>query len=138
MISASFTAAWSPRLLSVMRIMLAFLFMQHGGQKLFDFPVAKAGPAVEIFSLIGMAGVLELFGGLLLLLGLFTRSVAFVLSGLMAVAYFMAHAPKGLLPIVNHGELAVLYCFAFLYLAMAGGGTISLDQLCERKKRNKS
>lgn len=129
MISTSICTRWSPHLLSVMRIVLAFLFMQHGGQKLFDFPVVKAGPALELLSLVGIAGLLELFGGLLLLLGLFTRPVAFVLSGQMAVAYFMAHAPKGFWPIANKGELAALYCFAFLYLAAAGGGPWSLDRL---------
>lgn len=131
----SFCINWSPRLLSVLRIIIAFLFMQHGGQKLFSFPVAKAGPPLELLSLIGVAGVLEFFGGLLLLLGLFSRPVAFLLSGQMAVAYFMAHAPKGFWPIANQGELAVLYCFAFLYLAAAGGGPWSLDRfLCNPKK----
>lgn len=134
MISPAFCTTWSPRLLSVMRIVIAFLFMQHGGQKLFDFPVAKAGPALELFSLMGLAGALELFGGLLLLLGLFSRPVAFVLSGQMAVAYFMAHAPRGFWPIANQGELAVLYCFVFLYLAAAGGGPWSLDRLCCKPK----
>lgn len=130
----SFCATWSPRLLSVMRIVIAFLFLQHGGQKLFDLPIANPGPPLELFSLMGLAGVLELFGGLLLLLGLFTRPVAFVLSGLMAVAYFMAHAPKGGLPIANQGELAVVYCFVFLYLAVAGGGPWSLDWFCCKRK----
>jgi putative oxidoreductase len=135
MISTSFYATWSPRLLSVMRIVIAFLFLQHGGQKLFDFPIAKSGPPLELFSLVGLAGVLELFGGLLLLIGLFTRPVAFVLSGMMAVAYFMAHAPRGFLPIVNQGELAVLYCFVFLYLATAGGGPWGLDWLFGKRKK---
>ena len=134
MISTSFYATWSPRLLSVMRMVIAFLFMQHGAQKLFDFPVAKSGPPLELLSLIGMAGMLEFFAGLLLLLGLFSRSVAFVLSGQMAVAYFLAHAPKGFWPIANNGELAVLYCFAFLYLATAGGGPWSMDRLCSSAK----
>ncbi len=125
---SSFCAKCAPHLLSVMRIIVAFLFMQHGGQKLFNFPVAKTGPALELFSLIGLAGVLEFFGGLLLLLGLFTRPVAFVLSGLMATAYFMAHAPKGFWPLANQGELAVLYCFVFLYLAAAGGGKWGFDR----------
>jgi putative oxidoreductase len=119
---------WAPRFLSVLRIVAAFLFMQHGGQKLFGFP-APPQVTYPLFSLIGVAGILELFGGLLLFLGLFTRAVAFLLSGLMAVAYFMAHSPQGFWPLLNRGELAVLYCFVFLYLAAAGSGSWSLDQL---------
>ncbi len=129
---SSFLNTVAPYLLSLMRIIVAFLFMQHGGQKLFDFPAAMPQP-VELLSLIGIAGILEFFGGLLLLFGLFTRPVAFLLSGQMAFAYFMAHAPKGFWPTVNQGELAVLYCFIFLYLAAAGGGAYSLDRL--RRKR---
>jgi putative oxidoreductase len=119
---------WSPRFLSVLRMVAAFLFMQHGGQKLLSFP---APPQVThpLFSLIGVAGILELFGGLLLFLGLFTRPVAFLLSGQMAVAYFMAHAPQGFWPLLNRGELAVLYCFVFFYLSAVGAGPWSLDQL---------
>ncbi len=125
---------WCPRLLSILRIVTAFLFMQHGAQKLFGVLVVPSKTAVELFSLMGLAGVLEFFGGLLILLGLFTRPVAFILSGQMAVAYFMAHAPKGFWPVVNKGELAALYCFLFLYLLAAGGGPWSLDYL--RKKRS--
>lgn len=125
---------WSPLALSALRIIAAFLFMQHGGQKLFGFPVA-AQSGFELFSLVGLAGILELFGGALLLIGLFTRPVAFLLSGLMAVAYFMAHAPKGFWPLANRGELAVLYCFVFLYLCMAGGGPLSLDGLMAQTRR---
>ncbi len=124
----------TPHLLSLMRIIVAFLFMQHGGQKLFNFPQAMSGPPLELFSMIGLAGILELLGGALLLLGLFTRPVAFVLSGMMAFAYFIAHAPKGFWPVVNQGELAVLYCFVFLYLAAAGGGAWSLDRLWRKGK----
>lgn len=129
--SRAFLARWSPQLLGVFRIMTAFLFMQHGGQKLFGYPTASQNPP-ELFSLLGFAGILEFFGGLCILLGLFTRPVAFVLSGQMAVAYFMAHAPNGFWPLANRGELAVLYCFAFLYLAAAGGGAWSLDNLLRR------
>jgi putative oxidoreductase len=100
--------------------------MQHGAQKLLSFPAPPPAPPA-LFSLLGLAGLLELFGGLFLLLGLFTRPVAFVLSGFMAVAYFMAHATQGFWPLLNRGELAVLYCFVFLYLAAAGGGPWSLD-----------
>ena len=122
-------AEWTPRMLSVLRIVTAFLFIQHGSMKLLGFPSSAAFAGLKLFSLIGFAGVLELFGGLLVLLGLFTRPVAFILSGEMAFAYFMAHAPHGFSPVVNHGELAVLYCFVFLYLAVAGGGVWSIDQV---------
>jgi putative oxidoreductase len=122
----------APRLLSVLRIVTAFLFMAHGTQKWLAFPVPRASPT-ELWSLSGVAGLLELVGGFLLLLGLFTRPVAFVLSGLMAFAYFIAHAPQGFWPIVNRGELAALYCFVFLYLAAAGGGPWSLDHWVRRK-----
>ena len=124
---------WSPRLLSVLRIVTAFLFIQHGSMKLLGFPPSEAFAGLKLFSLIGFAGVLELFGGFLLLFGLFTRPVAFILSGEMAFAYFMAHAPHGLYPMLNHGELAVLYCFVFLYLAVAGGGVWSVDQILGRR-----
>jgi putative oxidoreductase len=129
----AFYSQWSPRFLSVLRIIAAFLFMEHGGMKLFGFPASmQDGP--PLFSLLGLAGLLEFFGGLLLLLGLFTRPVAFVLSGEMAFAYFMAHAPQGFWPLVNKGELAVLYCFVFLYLTAAGGGPWSLDHLWRRSE----
>ncbi len=118
---------WRPRLLSLLRIMAALLLLQHGTAKLFGFPHVAMFDGLKLFSLLGVAGILELFGGLLLLAGLLTRPVAFILSGEMAVAYFIAHAPKGFLPILNGGELAVLYCFVFLYLAAAGGGPFSLD-----------
>ena len=119
-------ASWSGRLLSVLRIVAAILFLCHGSQKLFGWPAPAHGELVA-FSLTWFAGILEFFGGLLLLLGLFTRPVAFVLSGQMAVAYFKAHAPGGFWPLNNGGELAVLYCFTFLYFAAAGGGPWSLD-----------
>lgn len=118
---------WSPRLLSVLRIVTALLFIPHGTQKLFGIPGAQQA-VPTIFSLMGIAGILECVGGLLILLGVFTRPAAFVLSGLMAVAYFMAHAPRGFWPILNRGELAALYCFVFLYLAIAGGGPWSLGR----------
>jgi putative oxidoreductase len=127
--------SWSPRLLSILRIVTAFLFMAHGTQKLFDFPAPRSFP-LELWSLPGVAGMLEVVGGALLLIGLFTRPVAFVLSGLMAFAYFIAHAPQGFWPIVNRGELAVLYCFVFLYFAAAGGGPWSIDHGW-RERRNR-
>jgi putative oxidoreductase len=126
--------SWSARLLSLLRIVAAFLFMAHGIQKLFGWPASEPQKTVELMSLFGLAGVLETFGGLLLLLGLFTRPVAFVLAGEMAVAYFMAHAPRGFWPILNRGELPVLFCFLFLYLAAAGGGPWSLDAARDRSE----
>ncbi len=126
-------ASWAPRLLSVLRIMSGLLFMQHGTAKLLGIPQMETFAKLQPFSLSWFAGVFELVGGALLVIGLFTRPVAFVLSGLMAFAYFIAHAPRGFYPIVNAGELAALYCFVFLYLAAAGGGAWSVDAL-----RNKS
>jgi putative oxidoreductase len=113
----------------------AFLFMAHGTQKLFAWPVAEPRDPVALVSLMGLAGVLEVFGGLLLLLGLFSRPVAFLLAGEMAVAYFTAHAPREFWPILNGGEPAALYCFLFLYLAATGPGPWSLDALRSRSAR---
>lgn len=118
---------WAPRLLSVLRIVAALLFLQHGTAKLFGFPHVAMFDGLQLLSLMGLAGVLELVGSVLLALGLFTRPVAFVLSGEMAFAYFMAHAPRGFFPILNGGELAALYCFVFLFLAAAGPGPWSVD-----------
>jgi putative oxidoreductase len=112
--------------------MTGFLFFWHGSQKLLGFPATGKGG--ELSGLIAVAGSLELFGGILILLGLFTRWTAFILCGLMAVAYFMSHGLNAFLPIVNKGELAVLYCFVFLYLFFAGGGEWSLDKLLREKK----
>lgn len=128
-------ASWTPRLQSVLRIIVGFLLMQHGAMKLFGFLATSPmmGP-YPLGSLMGFAGVLEFFGGLLFLIGLFTRPVAFILSGFMAVAYFMGHAPKGFWPVQNMGELAVLYCFVFLFFAAAGGGVWSVDW-CLRRGR---
>ena len=123
---------WSQGFLSVLRIVAGFLFAQHGAQKLFGFLAPPHAPLPHLFSFMGLAGVLEFFGGLAVLLGLFTRPAAFILSGQMAVAYFMAHAPGGFWPIQNRGDLAVLFCFVFLYLAAAGGGPWSLDRLWKR------
>jgi putative oxidoreductase len=125
-------SSWSPRLLSVMRVVVSLLFMQHGGQKLFGFPSNQPFHSFAPLSLMWIAGVLEFFGGAILLFGFFTRLVAFVLAGEMAVAYCMAHAPYALWPLLNHGELAVLYCFVFLYLMVAGGGVWSLDSFLSR------
>src|SRR6476660_5589648 len=111
----AFCKTWLPRLLSVLRIVTAVLFLQHGTAKFFGFPHVDAFDTMQFASLLGAAGVLEIVGGLLILIGLFTRPVAFILSGFMAVAYFMAHAPQGFYPLLNKGELAVVYCFLFLY-----------------------
>lgn len=132
--STFFTTQWAPRLLSILRIVTGFLFMQHGARKLFGVLTAEPGATVPLFSLMGLAGVLEFFGGLLMLIGLFSRPLAFILSGEMAVAYFMAHAPQNFWPILNGGELAALYCFVFLYLSAVGGGPWSVDHLVQRSR----
>ena len=126
-----FVTRWSPRLLSVLRIVTGFLFLAHGMQKWLGFPAPPAHPTT-LMSLSGAAGLLELIGGALLLIGLFTRPVAFVLSGEMAFAYFLAHEPQGFWPLLNRGELAALYAFTFLYLAAAGAGPWSVDRLLKR------
>ena len=127
--SSSISATWTPRILSVLRIVAGFLFMTHGSAKILHVPDLQNLEHLQVFSLIGVAGLLELIGGTLVMIGLFTRPAAFVLSGEMAFAYFMAHAPHAFLPLLNHGESAVLYCFLFLYLAFAGPGPWSVDAL---------
>lgn len=124
-----------PWMRSVLRIVLGFTFSCHGMEKLFGMfrSAGGYGMHVHLFSLHGLAGILETFGGILLILGLFTAPVAFILSGEMAVAYFRVHFPRGYFPIQNGGELAVVYCFIFLYLFTAGGGPISLDRLIRKK-----
>lgn len=126
---------WSGRMLSILRIVAGYVFLLAGTTKLFGYPPSGMPMSVEPGSLIWFAGVLETFGGLAILLGLLTRPIAFLLSGEMAVAYFMAHAPRSAYPTVNEGVPAVLYCFLFLYLAFAGGGEWSLDALLARKRR---
>ena len=118
---------WAPRLLSVLRIIVALLFIAHGVVKLFGFPEGAQPGQVPLFSLFGLAAILELVGGGAVLVGLFTRPVAFLLSGEMAVAYFMVHAPQSFFPVLNGGELAIIYSFAFLYFAAAGAGPWSID-----------
>jgi putative oxidoreductase len=125
-------ASWAPRLLSVLRIMSGLLLLQHGTAKLLKIPVIPMFANLSLTSPPGIAGILELVGGVLLVVGLFTRSAAFILSGMTAVAYFIAHAGKGFYPILNGGELAALYCFVFLYIAAAGPGPWSID--AARKK----
>ena len=126
-------AIWAPRMLSVFRIVVALLYLQHPLAKFFAFPHVTAFDNLQRFSLIWVAGVIELIGSPLLLIGLFTRPVAFVLSGEMAVAYFMVRAARGFFPLLNGGEAEVFYCFAFLYLAFAGAGPWSIDQLWRRR-----
>jgi len=127
--SPSFVESWSPPLLSLLRIVAAYLFLLHGTAKLLGFPHVAQFDNLVLASLPGIAGILELVGGTLLLLGLFTRPVAFILSGQMAAAYFIGHASKGnpLFPVLNGGDAAILYCFVFLYLAAAGPGPWSVD-----------
>jgi putative oxidoreductase len=118
--------------LNAFRIVFGLMFMQHGAQKLFGLFTDR--DPFGLTTLLGVAGALEMWGGLLIVLGLFTRAVAFVLAGEMAVAFFRQHLPAGWIPIVNGGELAVLYCFAFLYIATKGGGSFSVDGLIARRR----
>jgi putative oxidoreductase len=130
---------WDTLMLSVLRIVVGLLYLEHGTQKIFNFPPRPNPRPFELFTIVpGLAGVLELGGGILIVLGLFTRPVAFILSGEMAFAYFMSHAPRGFFPISmggNGGELAILYCFTFLYFAFVGAGALSLDRLVWRTAR---
>lgn len=135
-----FLTSWQPKALSILRIIVGFLFLWHGSQKLFGFP-PSGQPGGELSALMLVGGILEFFGGLLILIGLFTRWTAFILSGLMAVAYWMAHGlafmkegagAVAFLPLVNRGELAVIYCFVFLYLFFAGGGSWSVDNALKK------
>jgi putative oxidoreductase len=130
--SAHFVARYEPYVLSIVRIVVALLFFEHGLSRLFGFPSPLPTPA--LFSLYWFAGAIELVGGALLALGLFTRVAAFIMSGEMAFAYFLSHAPHGFFPILNRGDGSILYCFMFLYLAFAGAGPWSLDALLARKR----
>ncbi len=128
--------AFAPRLQSLLRIVAAFTFMLHGTMKLFAFPAGMGkGGTVHIISQMGLAGILEAFGGGLMLIGLFTRPVAFLLSGEMAVAFFQAHFPRSFWPIISGGELAMVYCFIWLYFSAAGAGPWSLDMLRGKQRR---
>jgi putative oxidoreductase len=124
-----FLAKWQPQLLSILRIIASLLFVEHGTAKLFHFPHVAMFDNVQVMSFFGIGGIIEIVGGLLLAIGLFSRLVAFILSGEMAVAYFMVHAPQGFFPLLNQGELAIVYCFVFLYLSAAGPGPWSVDAL---------
>ncbi len=124
--------AWAPRLLSVLRIVTGLLLLENGTAKIFKFPLVPAFAKVELGSMVGVSGLLELIGGALLVVGLFSRPVAFILSGMCAVGYFMVHAPRGFYPALNGGAAIVLYTFVLLYLAAAGAGPWSID--AARKK----
>lgn len=126
------SAIWSSRVLSIFRIMFALLFFAHGLVKLSGYPAGAQPGQVALLSLFGIAGLFEFVGGAFLIVGLFTRPVAILLCGEMAVAYFLLHAPQGFFPSLNGGELAILYCFAFLYLGFAGAGQWSIDALRRR------
>src|SRR3954467_2705945 len=130
--------SWSPYLLSIMRIVAAFLFIQYGTAKLLALPAAvmPGGGTAPLTSLAGIAGALEMVGGAFLLLGLFTRPVAFILSGEMAVAYFMGHAPQGFWPVLNQGSPAILFCFLWLYISSSGPGPWSLDAKLRNRSRS--
>jgi putative oxidoreductase len=133
-ITSTLNTLWAPRVLSILRIVAALIFIAHGTQKLFGFPAPPPNGYPPFMSLLWVGGVLEAVGGLLLLLGLFTRPVAFILAGEMAVAYWMFHAPRNFYPVLNGGDAAILYCFVFLYIAVAGGGAWSLDNLWGRRQ----
>lgn len=126
-------AVWSPRVLSILRLMAALLFMEHGLMKLVHFPAAQPGVPDPLPTLLVAAAAIEIVGGVLLALGLFTRPVAFICSGEMAIGYFLAHGSKSFWPGINGGDAAILFCFVFLYLAFAGGGEWSLDALVRKK-----
>jgi len=125
---------WTARVLSLLRIVTALVFMEHGTAKLFGFPPSPYPPLHGLATMMGASGLLEAFGGFLLLIGLFTRPVAFILCGEMAVAYFMVHAPHSFFPMLNKGDSAIQFCFVFLYLVFAGPGPWSLDALLRKAK----
>jgi putative oxidoreductase len=125
--SSTAIAAWKPYALTALRVMTGLLFFEHGTSKLLGFPFDQKLANLQLFSLMGLAGALELVGGFLIIIGLFTRPVAFVLSGQMAVAYFMSHGARNFFPTLNGGDAAILFCFVFLYLVAAGAGPFSLD-----------
>jgi putative oxidoreductase len=124
MISEAFRTTWSPRVLSILRIVAGLLFMEHGLSKYFGFPIT---PAFHVAGILWAAGAIEIVAGALVAIGLFTRPAAFIASGEMAVGYFMSHFPKSFFPLVNGGDAAVLYCFIFLFFEWEGGGPWGID-----------
>jgi putative oxidoreductase len=126
-------AVWDPRVLSLLRVITGLLFVEHGLMKLMHFPAAQPGAPSPLPALLIAAALIETVGGGLVALGLFTRIAALVCSGEMAIAYFLAHAPRSFWPGINQGEAAILYCFVFLYLAFAGGGEWSLDAAVRKR-----
>jgi putative oxidoreductase len=137
MIGISITPSrWTPYAVSALRIFVALTFVAHGTHKYFDFPPGPSYEGIDLTTLHGWAGTIELFGGTLILLGLFTRTVAFLASGEMAVGYWLVHAPQSFFPMINFGESAYLFCFTFLFFAFAGAGPISLDAWLNRHSHN--
>jgi putative oxidoreductase len=132
MIDDQLSNVWAPRLLAALRIISALLFLEHGLVKVFGFPAGAAPGQQALLSFFGIAGLIETVGGVLLLIGLLTRPVAFLLAGEMAVGYFMVHAPMSVFPAVNGGDAAILFCFVFLYLCVAGPGAWSIDEMRKR------
>ena len=131
MISDSFRTEWSPKVLSVLRIMVGLLFLEHGLSKYIGFP-APSPASFQVMGILGLAGAIEIASGALVAVGLFTRAAAFIASGEMAFAYFMSHVPRNFFPMINGGDAAVLYCFIFLFFAFEGGGPWSVDALRSR------
>ncbi|HYM98798.1 MAG TPA: DoxX family protein [Aestuariivirgaceae bacterium] len=128
-----FLDRYQPYVLAILRIVTALIFMEHGTQKLFGFPAPPERGLPVLFSLSGIGGIMEFVGGLLILFGIFTRPVAFLLSGEMAVAYWMVHAPRSFFPVLNGGDASILYCFVFLLLVFTGPGAWSIDSLLARR-----
>lgn len=136
---ARLQSAWPPRMLSIVRIIVGLLFLEHGLNKLFDFPPTVKHSPYHIFTLVpGVAGILEVFGSLCIILGLFTRPVAFLLSGEMAIAYFMVDSHRAFYPLVNGGDAVILYSFIFLYLSVAGGGAWRVEGMRRRRETQHS
>jgi putative oxidoreductase len=131
--NSAFFAKWQPYVLSLLRFYVGLSIIEHGLAKILDFPHVQQFGNPAMGTLAWTGGMIELIGGALMIVGLFTRPAAFILSGFTAVAYFMVHAPRGFFPVLNGGELAAVYCFVFLYLVFAGGGPISLDALLRKK-----
>jgi putative oxidoreductase len=132
--TAALRSEWEPRVLSIVRIVVGLLYLQHGLSKFFNFPIPFPAGQPAMFTLYWFAGIIEVFGSLLLILGLFTRAAAFIMSGEMAIAYFYVHMPRGgFFPLANGGDSVILYCFIFFYFFVAGGGCWSVDELLSRR-----